>query len=262
MMSDIVTERAASILRIQLNRPDKKNAMLASMYSTVAELLERAVKDDEIRVALLHGAGDSFTAGNDLADFVKNPPGSGDSPQTRLIAALIDFDKPIVAAVHGAAVGLGTTILPHCDIVYAGESAKFQMPFVNLGVVPEFCSTYTLPALIGHVRAAELMLLGSHFDAERALGLGLINQVVPDAELLPKARATAAMLAEKPIGALRATKKLMKHLSRARLERSSRAEAAEFSARVVGPDFKEAMTAFFEKRPPHFAGSAGQMVTH
>src|SRR6478672_9529802 len=209
-MSDTVTERAGSILRVQLNRPDKKNAMLASMYATVAELLERATKDDEVRVVLLHGAGDSFTAGNDLADFVKNPPGSGDSPQTRLIAALIDFDKPIVAAVHGAAVGLGTTILPHCDIVYAGESAKFQMPFVNLGVVPEFCSTYTFPALVGHARAAELMLLGQRFDARRACELGLVNQVVPDAELLPKARETAAKLSEQPSGALRATKRLMK----------------------------------------------------
>ena len=159
-MSDIVTERAGGILRIQLNRPEKKNAMLASMYATIAELLEGAATDDEIRVVLLHGAGDSFSAGNDLADFVKNPPGSGDSPQTRLIVALIDFDKPIVAAVHGAAVGFGTTVLPHCDIIYAGESAKFQMPFVNLGVVPEFCSTFTLPALLGHARAAELLLLG------------------------------------------------------------------------------------------------------
>ena len=118
---------------------------------------------------LLHGAGDSFSAGNDLADFVKNPPGPGDSPQTHLIAALIDFDKPIVAAVHGAAVGFGTTVLPHCDIVYAGESAKFQMPFVNLGVVPEFCSTYTLPALVGYARAAELMFLGRPFRCPASL---------------------------------------------------------------------------------------------
>ena len=212
-MSDIVTERAGSILRIQLNRPEKKNAMLASMYVTVAELLERAATDDEVRVVLLHGAGDSFTAGNDLADFAKNPPGSGDSPQSRLIAALIDFDKPIVAAVHGAAVGLGTTILPHCDIIYAGESAKFQMPFVNLGVVPEFCSTYTLPALIGHARAAELMLLGQGFDARRACELGLVNKVMPDVDLLPKARETAARLSEQPLSALRATKRLMKQSS-------------------------------------------------
>jgi enoyl-CoA hydratase/carnithine racemase len=261
-MSDIVTEQVGNILRIQLNRPEKKNAMLASMYATVADLLERAAKDDQVRVVLLHGAGDSFSAGNDLADFVKNPPGPGDSPQTRLIAALIDFDKPIVAAVQGAAVGFGTTVLPHCDIVYAGESARFQMSFVNLGVVPEFCSTYTLPALIGHVRAAELMLLGQRFDAQRALELGIVNHVVPDAELLPKARETAVVLAEKPLGALRATKKLMKQSSHARLEQSSKAEAEEFAVRIVGPDFKEAMTAFFAKRPPNFAKTEEQMVTH
>jgi enoyl-CoA hydratase/carnithine racemase len=261
-MSDILTERAGNVLRIQLNRPGKKNAMLASMYATVAELLERAAMDDEVRVVLLHGAGDSFTAGNDLADFVKNPPGSGDSPQTRLIAALIEFDKPIVAAVHGAAVGFGTTILPHCDIVYASDSAKFQMPFVNLGVVPEFCSTYTLPALIGHARAAELMFLGQHFDAQRAVELGLVNRVVPDAKLLTAATETAATLAEKPIGALRATKKLMKQSCRAQLEQSSKAEAEEFAARIVGPDFKEAMTAFFEKRSPHFSGTGPQMTAH
>jgi len=261
-MDEIITERSGSVLRVQLNRPAKKNAMTAAMYTGLAGIFADAAKDEDVHVVLWHGAGDSFTAGNDLADFVKNPPGAGESPQTRLIAALIDFDKPIVAAVHGAAVGLGTTILPHCDIVYAGESAKFQMPFVNLGVVPEFCSTYTLPALMGHVRAAELLLLGQYFDAQRACELGLVNHVVPDAELLSKARVTAAMLAEKPIGALRATKRLMKQSSRARLERSSRAEAAEFAARVVGPDFKEAMTAFFEKRPPHFSGTGPQMVAH
>ncbi len=261
-MSDIVTERASGILRLELNRPAKKNAMLASMYATVAELLERGATDDEIRVVLLHGAGDSFSAGNDLGDFVKNPPGPGDSPQTRLIAALIDFDKPIVAAVHGAAVGFGTTVLPHCDIVYAGESAKFQMPFVNLGVVPEFCSTYTMPALIGHVRAAELMLSGQRFDAERAHELGIVNHVVPDAELLPKALETAAMLAEKPIDALRATKRLMKKSSRPQLEQSSKAETEEFAARIIGPEFKEAMTAFFEKRPPRFARAEPQVVAH
>jgi enoyl-CoA hydratase/carnithine racemase len=256
MMSDIITERVGSVLEIQLNRPDKKNAVLASMYATIADLLEQAAEDDDVRVVLLHGAGDSFTAGNDLNDFVKNPPGSGDSPQARLIAALIDFDKPIVAAVHGAAVGFGTTVLPHFDIVYAGQSAKFQMPFVNLGVVNEFCSTYTLPALMGHLRAAELMLSGQRFDAQRACELGLVNHVVPDAELLPKARQTAAMLAEKPIGSLRANKRLMKQACRAQLVQAGKAELAEFASRIVGPDFKEAVTAFFEKRQPHFAGTA------
>src|SRR5207247_5222633 len=130
--SDIITERSEGILRVQLNRPAKKNAMTSAMYITFTELLNAVAKDDQIRVVLWHGAGDSFSAGNDVADFLKNPPGPGASPQARLIDALINFDKPIVAAVHGAAIGGGTTMLTHCDFVYAGESAKFQLPFMTL----------------------------------------------------------------------------------------------------------------------------------
>src|SRR5215813_10993299 len=137
-MTDIITERSASILRVQLNRPAKKNAMTSSMYITLADIINDAVKDEQIRVVLWHSAGDSFSAGNDVEDFLKNPPGPGESPQARLMAALLNFDKPLVAAVQGAAVGGGTTMLTHCDFVYAGESAKFQVPFVNLGLVPEF----------------------------------------------------------------------------------------------------------------------------
>src|SRR6266699_7342420 len=139
-MSDIITERSGYILRIQLNRPEKKNAMTLAMYITLADLLNNAAKDDLIRVVLWHGAGNSFSAGNDIEDFVKNPPGPGESPQSQLIHALINFEKPLVAAVQGAAIGGGTTMLAHCDFVYAGESAKFQLPFVNLALVPEFGS--------------------------------------------------------------------------------------------------------------------------
>src|SRR6185503_17555141 len=131
-MSDILSERSGSVLRIQLNRPAKKNAMTSAMYITLADLFTAAAKADEIRAVLWHGAGDSFCAGNDIGDFLKNPPGKGESPQALLIEALIDFDKPIVAAVQGAAIGGGTTMLTHCDFVFAGENAKFQMPFVNL----------------------------------------------------------------------------------------------------------------------------------
>src|SRR6266581_3245110 len=141
-MSDIITEPFDGILRVQLNRPAKKNAMTSAMYITLADLLNAAAKDDQIRVVLWHAAGDSFSAGNDVADFLKNPPGPGESPQARLITALINFDKPLVAAVQGAAIGGGTTMLTHCDFVYAGKSAKFQMPFVNLALVPEFGSSY------------------------------------------------------------------------------------------------------------------------
>src|SRR5580658_1175648 len=143
-MSEILTERSGSILRIQLTRPEKKNAMTSDMYVTLAELLNAAAKDEQIRVVLWHGAGDSFCAGNDVADFLNSPPGPGESPQARLMKALVSFDKPLVAAVHGATVGGGTTMVTHCDSVYAGESAKFQLPFVNLGVVPEFGSSYSI----------------------------------------------------------------------------------------------------------------------
>src|SRR6201999_1588267 len=145
-MSDIVTERSGSILRIQFNRPAKKNAMTAAMYITMADLLNNAAKDDRMRVVLWHGAGGSFCAGNDIEDFLRNPMGPGGSPQSRLIDAFIAFDKPIVAAVPGFAIGGGTTMLTHCNFVYAGETAKFQMPFINLGLVPESETSYSIPA--------------------------------------------------------------------------------------------------------------------
>src|ERR1700685_2226608 len=212
-MSDIVTERSASILRIHFNRPGKKNAMTSTMYIAMADLLNTAAKDEGIRVVLWHGAGDSFCAGNDLQDFLKNPMGPGDSPQSRLIDALINFDKPIVAAVHGFAIGGGTTMLTHCDFVYAGESAKFQMPFINLALVPEFGTSFSVPARVGHLRAAELIMLGEPFTAARAAELGLVTRVVPDRDLLATATATAQKLAAKPSGALRACKRLIKRSS-------------------------------------------------
>src|SRR5215469_18716273 len=183
-MSDINTEHSGSILRVELNRPAKKNAMTAVMYIAMADLLNNAAKDDSVRVVLWYGAGDSFCAGNDLEDFLKNPIGPGDSPQSRLIDALINFDKPIIAAVQGAAIGGGTTMLTHCDFVFAGENAKFQMPFVNLALVPEFGSSSSIPARIGYLRAAELILTGQFFDARRAAELGLVTRVVPNQELL------------------------------------------------------------------------------
>ena len=171
-MSDIITEGSGNILRIQLNRPAKKNAMTSAMYIALAYLFNAAAKEDQTRVVLWHGAGDSFSAGNDVEDFLKNPPGPGKSPQAELIDALINFDKPIVAAVQGAAIGGGTTMLTHCDFVFAGETAKFRMPFVDLAVVPEFGTSYSVPARLGYVRAAELVLLGLPFDAKRAAELG------------------------------------------------------------------------------------------
>src|SRR4051795_2195246 len=197
-MSELLTERSGSILRVQFNRPNKKNAMTAAMYSGLADLLHETDKDDSINVVLLHGAGDSFTAGNDLEDFAKNPPGPGDSPQARLINALIDFSKPLVAAVHGVAIGGGTTILAHFDFVYASENTKFQIPFINLALVPEFGSSFLLPRQVGYLQAAELIMLGASFNAARASELGLVTSVVPDTDLLAKATETAQKLAQKP----------------------------------------------------------------
>jgi enoyl-CoA hydratase/carnithine racemase len=254
-MSDVITERSGNVLRIQLNRPAQKNAMTSAMYITLADLLNGAAEDDQIRVVLWHGAGDSFCAGNDLQDFLKNPPGPGESPQARLMAALINFDKPIVAAVQGAAIGGGTTMLTHCDFVFAGESAKFQMPFVNLALAPEFGSSYSVPARVGYLRAAELILLGSRFDAKRAAELGLVTRVVPDKELFATAMDTARELAEKPPAALRACKRLMRSATREQLERAVKLELQEFSERVRSDEAKEAFTAFIEKRKPDFTKS-------
>ena len=159
---EIVTDRSGNVLRVQLNRPAKKNAMTFNMYAMLADLLNDAAKDDAIQVVVLHGAGDSFSAGNDLQDFLHASfPMDGNSPQGRYIAALINFDKPLIAAVHGAAVGSGTTVLMHCDFVYAAENTVFQMPFINLALVPELGTSYSVPAQIGYISAAELFLLGS-----------------------------------------------------------------------------------------------------
>src|SRR6266404_767797 len=251
-MSDIITQRSGNILRIQLNRPERKNAMTSAMYIMLADLLNNAAKDGQTRVVLWHGAGDSFSAGNDIQDFLKNPPGAGESPQARLIEALIGFDKPIVAAVQGAAIGGGTTMLTHCDFVFAGETAKFRMPFVDLAVVPEFGTSYSVPAQIGYLRAAELILLGLSFDAHRAAALGLVTRVVSDRELLPTATAAAQQLAVKPPAALQSCKRLMRSSTRELLERAAKLENEEFSVRVRSAEAKEAFTAFLEKRRPNF----------
>ena len=252
-MSDIIKERSGGILRVQLNRPAKKNAMTMSMYVTLADILNDAAKDEQVRVVLWHGAGDSFCAGNDVEDFLKNPPGPGESPQARLMNAFINFDKPLIAAVQGAAIGGGTTMLTHCDFVYAGETAKFQMPFINLGLVPEFGSSCSVPIRIGHIRAAELILLGLPFDARRAAELGLVTRVVPDQELLATATETAQKLADKPAGALQACKRLMKRSSREQIEQAMKVEGEEFASRVRSAEAREAFTAFLEKRPPNFS---------
>ena len=251
-MSDILTERAGSILRITLNRPAKKNAMTSSMYVTLSEILNDAAKNEEIRVVLWNGAGDAFSAGNDMEDFLKNPPGPGESPQAQLASALLNFDKPLIAAVQGVAIGGGTTLLTHCDFVYAGANAKFQLPFVNLGLVPEFGSSWSLPARGGYLRAAELIMLGQPFGATLAAEIGLVTEVVPDARVLDTAIETASKLAAKPPAALQACKRLIKRYPRKQLDEAITVENEEFASRVRSAEAKEAFTAFIEKRPPDF----------
>jgi len=260
-MDDIVTEKVGSILRVQLNRPTKRNAMTSAMYVTLARIFNQVADDESMQVVLWHGAGDSFCAGNDIEDFLKNPPGPGESPQAGLMNALVNFDKPLVAAVHGAAIGGGTTMLTHCDFIYAGESTKFQMPFINLAVVPEFGSSCSVPSRIGHIRAAELLLLGMPFDARRAVELGLITQVVSDKDALASATETARKLAAKPAAALQASKRLMKQPFRDQIKAAMKAENEEFSAQVRSEDAKEALTAFLEKRKPNFARSIKSPAT-
>jgi len=255
-MNEIITELSDGVLRVEMNRPEKKNAMTGAMYSRIAEILEGADKDDSVRVVLWHGAGGSFTAGNDLVDFQQNPPGSGDSPQARLTAALIAFGKPLVAAVQGVAVGGGTTMLTHCDFVYAGESTRFQVPFINLALTPEFGSSYSVPARVGHLAAAELFMLGEPFSATRAAELGLVTRIVPDADVICTATVTADKLAAKPAGALRTHKRLLKRAAVGQVIDAAEAEGKEFAERVRSAEAKEAFAAFFEKRAPNFRQAA------
>jgi enoyl-CoA hydratase/carnithine racemase len=252
-MSDIVTERSGAILRVELNRPAKKNAMTAAMYTGLADTFREAAKDEAVRVVLWHGAGDAFCAGNDIGDFLNNPPDSGEFPQARLMDALMGFEKPIVTAVQGVAIGGGTTMLTHCDFVFAGESAKFQLPFVNLALVPEFGTSFSLPARVGHLRAAELFLLGEPFTAARAAELGLVTRVVPDRHELTAATETAQKLAAKPSGALRASKRLIKRAFSDQLKAAVKIENQEYVERLRSAEAKEAFSAFLEKRPPNFA---------
>jgi enoyl-CoA hydratase/carnithine racemase len=260
-MDEIVAEHVGSILRVQLNRPTKLNAMTSAMYVALADIFNEAANDERTRVVLWHGAGDAFCAGNDIDDFLKHPPGPGESPQAKLMEALVNFDKPIVAAVHGAAIGGGTTMLTHCDFIYAAENTKFQMPFINLALVPEFGSSCSVPARIGHLRAAELILLGSPFDGKRAAEWGLVTEAVSDKDALPKAIETARKLAAKPTAALQASKKLMKQPFREQIKAAMKAENEEFSVQVRSEDAKEALTAFLEKRKPDFTSSTKSRAT-
>jgi enoyl-CoA hydratase/carnithine racemase len=251
-MSHIVSDREGAIERITLNRPDKKNALTVDMYAALANAIATAEADSAVRVMLLSGAGDLFTAGNDLQDFLANPPDDENRPVFRFLQNISHATKPIVAAVQGAAIGIGVTMLLHCDLIYAGETARFHLPFVNLGLCPEGASSVLLPALAGYQRAAELLLLGEPFNATQAREIGLVTEVVAG-DPLPVATSAAQKLAEKPPRSVRLTKQLLKRTRMPGIEAALVAEAREFRALLSAPEAKEAFSAFLEKRQPDFS---------
>jgi len=250
---DILITREAGVMTIELNRPQKKNAITADMYGAFADALTEAREMPEIRAVMLIGKRDVFTAGNDLQDFIDHPPESDDSPVFRFLRELSHAPKPIVAAVCGAAVGVGTTMLLHCDLVFAGDNARFSLPFAQLGLVPEAASSLLLPALFGYQRAAERLLLGEPFGAEEALKMGLVSAVLPADAVVGHARLQADKLVALPAAAVRATKRLMKHGRIEAIESRMILEGEEFRERLRSPEAREAFAAFFERRRPDFS---------
>jgi enoyl-CoA hydratase/carnithine racemase len=252
-MSAVLVETRDRVTRIELARPDKKNALTQEMYGAMAEALAAAEADAGVRVILLHGTRDCFTAGNDLKDFLERSAGGGPSAAFRFISALPRLEKPLVAAVGGPAVGIGTTLLLHCDLVYATPGARFQLPFVPLGLVPEAASSLLLPMVAGYQRAAELLLLGQPFAADRAHAAGIVTEIVPEERLLERAREAALALAALPPASVRLTKQLMKRPLAAPIAAQMEEEGRLFAERLQSAEAKEAMTAFFEKRKPDFS---------
>jgi len=252
-MDLVITERDGGVLRIELNRPEKKNAITIAMYRALGDALHSASGDAAVRAVLLHGKPEIFCSGNDLADFLAAPSRSEDFAPFRFLRILVQFDKPLVAAVSGAAIGIGTTMLLHCDLVYAAAGTRFQLPFASLGLVPEAASSLLLPRLAGWQKAAELLMLGEPFDAETARDIGLVNEIVAPQALLETARAKALALAAKPPAAMRATKALMKQAVLAEIEQTMTREVKTFGERLVSPEAKEALAAFLEKRKPDFS---------
>lgn len=240
------------VMTLQFNRPEKKNAITAAMYQSMADALKQAEADNAIRAVMFTGHPHIFTAGNDLEDFMKNPPKSADSPVYQFLWNLSHAGKPVVAAVAGAAVGIGTTLLMHCDLVYAADNAKFSMPFSQLGLCPEAASSLLFPQIAGYQRAAEKLLLGEAFLATEAQQMGLVNQVIATDQLLDFARAQAHKLAALPASSIRATKRLMKAGQVAAIEAQMEEESKYFGAMLSAPEAKEAFAAFFQKRKPDF----------
>jgi len=252
-MSDILQHLDAGVMTLTFNRVDKKNSITRDMYSALANGVEQAQADAAVRVVVIQGHETIFSAGNDIADFLHQPPSGQDSPVFRFLRAIATVDKPVVAAVAGPAVGIGTTLLFHCDLVYAGDNAAFSMPFVNLGLCPEAASSLLAPRMFGYHRAAEALLLGEPFFAEAALEVGLVNRVVPPTEVNAYAQAQARKLAAKPLSSLIETKRLMKGGQQADVLARMAEEGQSFGRMLREPAAREAFSAFMEKRKPDFS---------
>jgi enoyl-CoA hydratase/carnithine racemase len=249
----IKSEIVGRVARVGFDRLDKKNAITPEMYAQLGKALADADADQQVRAVLLHGTAECFTAGNDVADFVNVPRTPGRTPAQALFDVLPSMAKPVVAAVGGPAIGIGSTLLLHCDLVYAAPNARFQLPFVPLGIVPEFGSTYLLPLLAGYQRAAELLLLGQPFTAQKAYEAGIVTAVVPQENLLLEAEKAANALAALPPESIRLTKRLMKARHAAPLAAAIEEETRIFGERLSSPEAKEALSAFLEKRKPDFS---------
>ena len=251
-MTDILIDTSAHVMTITINRLEKKNSFTGDMYAAMADALEAAQADDAVRAVVFQGHETIFSAGNDIGDFLKAPPTTQDVPVFRFMRAISTFAKPVVAAVCGPAVGIGTTMLFHCDLVYAGDNAQFSMPFVNLGLCPEAGSSLLAPQLMGYGRAAEALLLGDPFLAEAALEMGLISRIVPPAEAAALAQRQAQRLAAKPMTALIETKRLMKKGQASLVAERIVDEGTVFGRMLSEPAAVEAFSAFLQKRKPDF----------
>jgi enoyl-CoA hydratase/carnithine racemase len=252
-MSDILTHIDAGVMTITFNRLDKKNSITSTMYAAMADAVAQAAGDASVRVVLFQGHESIFSAGNDIGDFLNQPPSTQESPVFRFLRGIAAFEKPLLAAVAGPAVGIGTTMLFHCDLVYAGDNAAFSMPFVNLGLCPEAASSLLAPRMFGYHRAAEALLMGEPFFAEAAQEVGLVNRVVPPTEVNGYAQAQARKLAGKPLSSLIETKRLMKGGYQQEVLAKMDEEGKSFGRMLREPAAKEAFGAFMEKRKPDFS---------
>lgn len=253
MTHHVLLHAEAGVMTLTLHRPERKNSLTADMYSDLAEALRVAQEDAGVRVVLLQGHETVFCAGNDIDDFLNKPPAGEDSAVFRFLRNIATFSKPLVASVCGPAVGVGTTMLFHCDLVYAGDNAAFSMPFVNLGLCPEAAASLLAPQMLGYHRAAEALLLGEPFMAEAALEVGLVNRVLPPTEVNAFAQAQARKLAAKPLASLVETKRLMKRGNQQAVLQQMQEEGASFTQLLTAPAAREAFTAFLEKRRPDFS---------